>query len=162
MLSYDHDDNERSTTIRSGVFSVNSHGSSARQAVRVWEFWYKQTDTVKLFKGQGPFNNEVFDDKNEEHQQLVATGTYELRETTREQMYCAMYTRDTVLYRQRSPYKHNRFPFVRRVAYIKDKTGTPYCIIRQIRDPQSDLNRRRNRALYLMSVTRVIMEKDAV
>ncbi|VCW98713.1 hypothetical protein BANRA_04024 [Acinetobacter baumannii] len=47
-------------------------------------------------------------------------------------MYCALYTDDTVLYRQRSPYKHNRFPFVRRC--ISQTKGEPYGVIRSIRD----------------------------
>lgn len=162
MLTQDHNGLTRLTAVRSGVFSLNSQGSTTRQAVRVWEFWYKQTETVELLKGEGPFNNEVFDKDNEEHQQLIANQLYQLRENTREQMYCAMYTASSLLYRQISPYKHNRFPFVRRVAYIKDKTGTAYGVIRQIRDPQSDLNARRNRALYLMATSRVIMTEGAV
>src|SRR5690606_8906650 len=60
------------------------------------------------------------------------------------------------------PYKHNRFPFVRRYAYLKDREGTPYGVIRSIKDPQSDLNIRRNKALHMLSSVRVVMEEGAV
>ncbi len=147
--------------VRTGSLDV-VHSSGERDGVRVYEMWYKKNERVKILKGEGSFNNEVLDLKNSDHVALINDYGYRTVEITREQMYCALYTDTTVLYRQRSPYKHNRFPFIRRFAYLKDKDGSPYGVIRSIRDPQSDLNTRRNRALFLMASSRVIMDKDAV
>jgi len=132
-----------------------------RKAVRVWEMWYRKTERVKVLRKAGGLNNEIYNPKDPYHQHLIQQGAV-VRETVREQMYMAMYTRSTVLHHSKSVYAHNRFPFVCRSAFIKDSDGTPYGVIRQIRDPQSDLNARRNKALFLMSTNRVIMDKGAV
>lgn len=158
MIEYLAQSHER---VRTGSLDV-VHSSGEREGVRVYEMWYKKNERVKILKGEGSFNNEVLDLKNSDHVALINDYGYRTVEITREQMYCALYTDTTVLYRQRSPYKHNRFPFIRRFAYLKDKDGSPYGVIRSIRDPQSDLNTRRNRALFLMASSRVIMDKGAV
>ncbi|WP_336984803.1 hypothetical protein [Acinetobacter modestus] len=155
-------DGRRSERVRHGTIQIDNDLDTQRRAVRVYEMWYKQTEKVKLIRGESAFNNEVYDDKNEQHKLLISDYGHKLVEVVREQMYCAMYTNNIVLYRQKSPYKHNRFPFVRRVCYIRNRDGAPYGVIRQIRDPQSDLNTRRNQALYQMATRRVIMEEGAV
>lgn len=155
----DPSDSERH--LRSGTMNF-MQSAGDRDGVKVYEMWYKQTEKVKLLRGEGSFNNQPYDEKSEDHAVLIAHYGFNVAEVTRQQMYCAMYTDDTVLYRQKSPYKHNRFPFVRRYAYLKDREGTPYGVIRSIKDPQSDLNIRRNKALHMLSSVRVVMEQGAV
>lgn len=159
LVSVDPSDKNRQ--IRTGSLSF-TQSAGDRDGVKVWEMWYKQSEKVKLLRGEGSFNNQPYDEKNQDHQVLTQHYGFQVAEVTRQQMYCAMYTDDTVLYRQKSPYKHNRFPFVRRYAYLKDREGTPYGVIRSVRDPQSDLNIRRNKALHMLSSVRVLMEKGAV
>lgn len=147
--------------LRTGSMNlIQSFGE--RKGVKVYEMWYKQNETVEVLRGDGSFNNEIYDKSNPDHQTLLEHYGFRTAKITRDQIYCAMYTDTTVLYRQKSPYKHNRLPFVRRFAYLKDREGTPYGVIRSIRDPQSDLNIRRNKALFMLSSARVIMEKGAV
>lgn len=155
-------DNQRSMRVRHGSIQLHDRIDTERRAVRVYEMWYKQTEKVKILRGESAFNGEVFDENNSDHKEVLDNFGHRLVEVVREQMYCAMYTNNVVLYRQKSPYKHNRFPYIRRVCYIRNKDGAPYGAIRQIRDPQSDLNIRRNQALYQMATRRVIMDKGAV
>lgn len=155
-------DGSRSERLRHGMLYLHDRISEVRRAVRVYEMWYKQPEKVKIIRGESAFNGELYDEKNEQHKVLVAEYDHRIVEVVREQMYCAMYTNNMVLYRQKSPYKHNRFPYVRRVCYIRNRDGACYGAIRQIRDPQSDLNVRRNKALHQLATVRVIMEKDAV
>ena len=159
LVSVDPSDKNRQ--IRTGSLSF-TQSAGDRDGVKVYEMWYRQSEKVKLLRGEGSFNNQPYDEKNEDHQVLTQHYGFQVAEVTRQQMYCAMYTDDTVLYRQKSPYKHNRFPFVRRYAYLKDREGTPYGVIRSVRDPQSDLNIRRNKALFMLSSVRVIMDEGAV
>lgn len=159
LVSVDPSDKNRQ--IRTGSLSF-TQSAGDRDGVKVYEMWYRQSEKVKLLRGEGSFNNQPYDEKNQDHQVLTQHYGFQVAEVTRQQMYCAMYTDDTVLYRQKSPYKHNRFPFVRRYAYLKDREGTPYGVIRSVRDPQSDLNIRRNKALFMLSSVRVIMEQGAV
>lgn len=148
--------------VRSGSMSIGGgYYSSTRQAVRVWEMWYRKTERVELLANAGGLTGQVFNSKDQRHQAALKEGAKK-RETVREQMYMAIYTATTVLFHGPSIYKHNRYPFVRRLAFIDKTTKSPYGLIRQIIDPQSDLNQRRNHALYLMATRQVIAEEGAV
>lgn len=147
---------------RSGSMSITGgYYSSTRQAVRVWEMWYRKTERVELLAGAGGLTGQIFNSNNEDHIAALTAGATK-RETVREQMYMAIYTATTVLFNGKSVYKHNRYPFVRRLANIDKTTKSPYGLIRQIVDPQSDLNQRRNYALYLMATRQVIASEGAV
>lgn len=148
--------------VRSGSMSIRGgYYSSTRQAVRVWEMWYRKTERVELLANAGGLTGQIFDSNKEEHQAALEKGARK-RYTVREQMYMAIYTATTVLFNGKSIYKHNRYPFVRRLAFIDKTTKSPYGVVRQIVDPQTDLNQRRNQALYLMATRQVIAEEGAV
>ena len=148
--------------VRSGSMSINGgHYSSTRRAVRVWEMWYRKTERVELLANAGGLTGQIFNSNKQEHKTALENGAKK-RETVREQMYMAIYTATTVLYHGKSIYKHNRYPFVRRLAFIDKTTKSPYGVVRQIVDPQSDLNQRKNYALYLMATRQVIAEEGAV
>lgn len=149
------------SVLRTGSMSLlGGRYMSSRQAVRVWELWYRKTERVELLTGAGGLTGEIFD--NDRHKGLLGKGKAGKREIVREQMYMALYTGRTVLYHDKSIYKHNRFPFVRRIAFMHKQDKTPYGVIRQIIDPQTDLNERRNYALWLMASRRVIADEGAV
>lgn len=148
--------------VRSGSMSITGGNySSTRQAVRVWEMWYRKTERVELLAGAGGLTGQMFDSNNQKHMLAIEEGAKK-RFTVREQMYCIIYTNTTVLFNGKSFYKHNRYPFVRRLAFIDKTTKSPYGLIRQIIDPQSDLNQRRNQALWLMATRQVVADEDAV
>lgn len=148
--------------VRSGSMSITGgHYSSTRRAVRVWEMWYRKTERVELLANAGGLTGQIFNSNNEKHVLALEEGAKK-RETVREQMYMAIYTATTVLYHGKSIYKHNRYPFVRRLAFIDKTTKSPYGVVRQIVDPQSDLNQRKNQALYLMATRQVIADEGAV
>ena len=140
---------------------MGGHYSSTRRAVRVWEMWYRKTERVELLANAGGLTGQIFNSKNEKHVLALEEGAKK-RETVREQMYMAIYTAATVLFHGKSIYKHNRYPFVRRLAFIDKTTKSPYGVIRQIVDPQSDLNQRKNQALFMMATRQVIADEDAV
>ena len=133
-----------------------------REAIRVMECWYKRPMRVQILRGQGRLSGYVYDPKNPEHVQAVQMGELELVKTHRQQVCVCVFTDNTLLFSGVSPYRHNRFPFVRTVAYLDDKTGMPYGVIRALRDPQMSFNIRRNKAIYLLSTKRVVMDKGAV
>lgn len=148
--------------VRSGSMSImGGHYSSTRRAVRVWEMWYRKTERVELLANAGGLTGQIFNSKNEKHLLALEEGAKK-RETVREQMYMAIYTATTVLYHGKSIYKHNRYPFVRRLAFIDKTTKSPYGVIRQIVDPQSDLNQRKNQALFMMATRQVVADEGAV
>jgi len=146
-----------------GSLSANrmTYGNG-RMAIRMWEVWYKKTTRTKIMRGEGALSGTVFDLNNPRHAQAVQMGLVDVVDTVRSQMYCAVLTRNHLLHNDVSPYSHNRFPYVPRIAFINDRDGSTYGVIQPMRDPQDDLNKRRNKALFLLSTRRVVMDDDAV
>lgn len=61
-----------------------------------------------------------------------------------------------------SPYKHNRFPFVPFFTYRRRRDNTPYGVIRMALGAQDDLNKRRSKAIHILSTNKVIADADAM
>lgn len=60
-----------------------------------------------------------------------------------------------------SPYRHNRFPFVPFFCYKRRRDRAPYGVVRNAVGPQDDLNKRRSKALHILSTAKVIADSDA-
>lgn len=60
------------------------------------------------------------------------------------------------------PYRHGRFSVTPLWAYRRHRDGLPYGVIRGLRDPQEEYNKRRSKALFAASTNRIIYEKDAI
>lgn len=61
-----------------------------------------------------------------------------------------------------SPYKHNKFPFIPVWCYRRKRDGLPYGIVRPVRGPQDDLNKRMSKSVFLMSINQIRVEKSAI
>jgi hypothetical protein len=147
----------------SGILTLdNVQYGDGQKALRVIECWYRRDEKVHVLRGTGQLDRVLYDKADPAQQQAIESGDVEVRTARRRQMYVAIFTRHTMLWHSRSPYDHNRFPFVPRLVFTDDRTGCAYGLIRDLRDPQTDLNHRRNKALFMMSTKRVIMDKGAV
>lgn len=131
-----------------------------RTLVRLVETWYREPRRVKVLRGDGPLDGKEYE-KSPETDALVGT-QYDLVATIRSDVRVCLWVDDCLLHDAPSPYRHGLFPYARVIAYRKKRNGTVYGVIRALRDPQQDLNKRRSKALYAMSVRRVLMEKGAV
>jgi hypothetical protein len=60
-----------------------------------------------------------------------------------------------------SPYRHNRFPFTPIWCYRRGRDNTPYGVVRNLRDPQEDLNKRRSKSLFILSTNKMIADNNA-
>jgi len=134
-----------------------------RSRVRLIEGWYRLPMRAKIMRGPelGTLNGIRFDKANDDHNYLVNAGYASLYDAIRMQIYCMMFCSTGVLDRMESPYNHNRFPFVPIICYRKKTDNTPYGIIRQLRDPQEDLNKRRSKALFILQTNQTIADSDA-
>jgi len=131
-----------------------------RTLVRLVETWYREPKRVKILRGEGPMDGQEYV-KSPETDALVGV-EYDLVSAIKQVVNVCLWVDDCVLFEGQSPYRHGLFPYVRVLAYRKKRNGTVYGVIRALRDPQEDLNKRRSKALFAMSVRRVVMEKGAV
>lgn len=147
-------------TIARGTMSLRRR---ARERVRIFECYYRKPERRTLL--QGPWSDlhgHVYDPQNADHAGLLRDRVITTTESVTDAMHYCIYVRNTMLEHGRSPYKHNRFPWTPCFAYRDDRDGQPYGVIRNIRDPQDDYNKRRSKAQFMLSTNRVLYEEGAI
>ena len=133
----------------------------SRQRVLLIETWYKQPTSVKLIAGDSAWDGLRYDPTNEKMKSEVDAGVVSLVDSVTEDMRVAFWTPGYLLKEQDSPYRHRRFPFTPCWGYRRHRDGMPYGVIRLVRDSQDEYNKRRSKALFLLSTNRVEYESDA-
>jgi hypothetical protein len=139
-----------------------------RERVKLCEMWYRTPASVQLMRmrdEQTPYgtrNNVIYRKGDEEHDYLVRGKYATLYDTIKMTTRVGIWAGATFLQDELTPYDHDAFPFFPIFCYRRKRDGMPYGIIRDIRDPQSDLNKRRSKALFLLSAHRVIYEKGSI
>ena len=136
----------------------------SRDRVFLVECQYRTLAKKKQLRGKelGTLQGITFDESSEHHLRLVDMGIGQAVEATVMEMRQMIFTGDSVLQDGESPYRHKRFSLVPIWGFKRKKNGTPYGIVRNLRDPQKDLNKRRSKALYLLSANRVVADDDAI
>jgi hypothetical protein len=144
---------------------VNTQVNNRRERIRLVEAWYRMPLKGQKVKG-GIHHGRVVNLKNQrmmfELNSDIDAGKASVYDAVVMQVYCAVFCEGTLLQNMRSPYHHNRFPFVPIWGYRKGKFHEPYGVVRNCRDPQEDLNKRYSKALFLLSSTRLIADRNAV
>ena len=134
-----------------------------RSRVRLFECWYRVPARTKVMKGEelGVLDGTEYEEDNPEHAALVDQGFASVIDALKQKVRCMIYTGDVVIQDDWSPYRHDRFPFIPVWAKRRKKDGTPYGPIRNQRSPQNDLNKRRSKALFILSTNKIIADEDA-
>jgi hypothetical protein len=140
----------------------------ARQRVKLIEGWYRMPERVKLLKmldedtPYGALEGAIYRPEWPDHEYLVKGRYFTTYDVMKMVVRQAIWVGKVLLQDGLSPYNHDRFPFVPFFCYRRQRDGMPYGVIRDIRDPQDDLNKRRSRSLFLLTAKQVIAEPGAV
>lgn len=162
----------RSSVLEDIQASVNNR----RERVKLIEHWYKVPETVKVVRVEDyPFSDEYisqllaidgeeYSQGNSSIEDALSNGYASLYDAVRLKVRCAIYTDGGTCYLQDvpSPYKHNQFPFTPVWGYRRGRDNAAYGVIRNCRDPQEDLNKRRSKALFILATNKVVADSDAV
>lgn len=132
-----------------------------RRRVRLIEAWFKVPEQTDIMSG-GTFAGEIFDPYSRGHVMEVASGKATVRRRMLFRTYVMVMTTGGALWFGPSPYRHNGYPFTPLWAYRKASTGAPYGYIRNMRDPQRDINKRFSKALHILASNKVVMDEGAV
>lgn len=139
-----------------------------RERIKVVEMEYRVPQRVQIMKIRdektpfGTLNNQIYREEYPDHKYLVNGGYFDLSDATKLVVRRAMWAGRILLQDDLSPYYHNRFSFIPVYCYRRKRDNMPYGIIRDLRDPQSDLNKRKSKQLFLLSASQVVVEKNAV
>lgn len=146
-----------------GKYTPINHSALAwsnRSRVKMIECWYRMPVMKKKFSS-GMLAGAVFDSNNPEHIAMLRSGASVFDKLEME-IRCAIFTSAGLVWEGPSPYRHGRFPFVPIWCYRRQRDNAAYGAIRQIRDPQDDLNKRHSKAQWILSSNQVTMEEGAV
>jgi hypothetical protein len=78
-----------------------------------------------------------------------------------ERIYSVIFSGNTILEPEaRISYRHNRYPLVPFICYM-DENGCPYGMIRNMKDPQREINKNRSQYTHILSTRRVFFETGA-
>lgn len=132
-----------------------------RHRVRLIEIWYRAPAKVKKIVG-GQFSGQVFDETHPAHTEQVTMGKAAIVSKVMMRMHVAIMTVKGLLFVSQTPYRHNDFPFTPIWCYRRGSNGLPYGLVRQLRDIQTDVNKRASKALHILSTSKTIMDEGAV
>lgn len=166
-ILYDQDLHDVRQNIDTGLanlagLSNDNVRPSFRKIVRLTECWYRVPVRTQVLRGGSQFDGLTFDKDNAAMIAELENGQASLYESLKMQVRVAVFCNKGLLQDMDSPYRHNRFPFVPLWGYRRGRDNMPYGIVRSARDPQMDLNKRRSKALFLLSVNRTVMDEGAV
>jgi hypothetical protein len=139
----------------------------ARERVKLTECWYRVPVACKVIKGneeyaRHSFHGAIYNDRDPVHKWAVSGGHASTYDAVKMVMRLMMFAGDALLQDTISPYWHNRFPLVPIWGYRRGRDNAPYGLVRGLRDPQEDLNKRRSKALLLLSTNQIVADEDAV
>jgi hypothetical protein len=132
-----------------------------RERVKVYEMWYRMPAKVQVMVGGG-LHGIRYDPNDDMHNWMVQQQACSVIERVMMVMRCGVFIKGTFLQDVTSPYRHNEFPFTPIWGNRRGRDGQPYGMIRGMRDPQEDFNKRMSKALHALSTRRVVMDKGAV
>ena len=147
---------------RRSYISDTTYLNYRRQRVRLIEGWYTVPVRKKIMRGMGPLNGQPFDEALPDHARAVQDEVVSLFDCMTLEMRAAVFTEKALLWQGASPYKHNKFPLTPVWCFRRGRDNAPYGVVRQLRDPQEDYNKRASKALWVLSTNRVVMEDGAV
>ncbi len=145
------------------LFGSTSTDQNYRRRLPINETWFKRPAKVQRMVSLDPDLNDLeFDPAKPSHTEAVGMGLASLTDAVESRIFVAFWVPGCLLKLDASPYRHNRYPFTPIWCKREDRTGLPYGYIRGMRDAQMDYNKRRAKALWHLSVNRVIVEAGAV
>ena len=134
--------------------------NAERNRVRPVEMWYTQIN--KGFFAKMPDGRVIDLDKlpspNDEYE--VIQRASEVVTASVRNMRVASFIGNLKLQDVPTPYAHDDYPYVPYVGYL-DRFDQPFGVPRQIKEQDSEVNKRRSMALSLMSSRRIVTEEEA-
>lgn len=120
--------------------------SHETKKIRFAECWYKKTVQKQLFVLK---TGEVVEQVTEE---MIALGLIMSQQTVATTEIRMMAFFDNVILEDiPSPYKHGLIPFVPFLCYYQGEDDVPSGVVRDLKDPQREINKRRSQELHILN-----------
>ena len=131
-----------------------------RRRVKIIECWYKTPSEVWIVENEITGDVDEFDPK--QAMNILFQPGVRVRKVNMDKVRVCIVCGSDVFEDNFSPYRHNEYPFVPFWGYRKETEKTPYGLIRQIRDMQDEVNKRRAKAMHHLNTKQIIADTDAI
>lgn len=135
-----------------------------RERVRPVEFWYRRKmKRFQLFTPDGvtAITVPIGKDDFKQIQRVIPPRSYLAKPTIVDQMWTGMFLGGVLLYHGPSPRRHQQFPWIPFIADRK-KNGEPFGPVLNAISIQDEINKRRSKALNMLSNRRIVAENGAI
>lgn len=120
--------------------------SHETKKIRFAECWYKKAVQKQLFILK---NGELVEQVTED---MIALGMILRQQTvTTTEIRMLAFFDNVVLEDIQSPYKHGFIPFVPFICYYQGEDDIPSGVVRDLKDPQREINKRRSQELHILN-----------
>ena len=138
----------------------------SRPRVRMIETEYRRPTVDRrirvLVDGYDELRDALYNPQDADQADLLRRQACTLDDRMTDRIWLAIWTPGTLCWHGPSPYKHNAFSLTPCWAFRRHRDGMPYGVVRGLRDPQEEYNKRRSKALFAASTNRVIYEAGAL
>lgn len=143
-------------------FKKDNFFDDKTQRIRLVEQWYKVVDKREMALFSNTKVEDITDMPARKRKKLVKDNNAKVITRVRTRIKMGVFVgRHVLLESKDSPYDHGLFPFVPYFIRRK-KDGEPYSMVRLLIDPQTEVNKRRSKALHLLSMNQAVFESGAV
>ena len=135
-----------------------------RDRVRLVSCEYKIPTKQKIIRGEGigALNGVEYNAQNSDMKYLVDGGHASTFDAVRMVMWKMIFCGNSVLQNRKRIYNHQHFSLVPMWCYKKKKNNDCYGIVLNQIDPQDDLNKRRSKALFILSTKQSMAQETAI
>lgn len=135
-----------------------NHSSGMVKLSELWYRYYESAPIMYLPDGRGI----EYSDKNPYHQQAVALGLVQVQKAMLPRMRVAIWLGPHKLMDEPTPLPHPNFPYIPFWCFRKDRSRTPYGLIRDMRGPQDQVIDLDILLYEIMNSVKVEVDNDAL
>ena len=143
-------------------FKKDNYFDDKTKRIRLVEQEYKVKEKkVMLRRGDGTTEDVTKHGEKNRRNMMASDKDASLFTKVENKMKVGVFTCKILLDHNDSPYDHKLFSFVPYYVYRR-KDGEPYSDVRLLRDPQEEINKRRSKALHLLTTNQAVYEQGAI
>jgi hypothetical protein len=135
---------------------------TTRERVRLVKMYFKKMQLGIFLKFKDGHVEEISTEKLQADPLLVAnSNVIRISKVPVQKMWCVIFSGDVILEEEKPTiYEHDHFPLIPFICYM-DEDGCPYGMVRNMKDPQQEINKNRSQFTHILTTRRVFFETGA-
>jgi len=137
---------------------------TTRQRVRLVKMYFKKVKMGIFLKLKDGEVIEVSEEQMRQHGTKIVSSSSVIRvsKVPVQKIHRVVFSGDVILEEEKPIiYQHNRYPLIPFICYM-DENGNPYGMVRNMKDPQREINKNRSQYSHIITTRRVFFETGSL